>query len=232
MPDDKTPPSGTATDDAPPPGGAGTSGTDEGWKAPENKAALDKLINDAVADAVSKESAKYKAPSKYSLKLSDKVAVDPTLVERTGAIARDLGLSEDKAQKTLDFVTQEAAREAEAALTAWSAPSEENPEGGAKWKEQNDAWRAASLADKELGDGKPEVLTAKTALAKKVLAKFGDAKSIDFLDSALGSNPALLRILVRIGGAMSEQGLVTVPQDGKPAKEKSLPELMYPTMTD
>jgi len=169
-------------------------------------------------------------PDKYVLKLPDNSPVDPALTERTAAIARTLGLSNENAQKTLEFAAQEAARETGAALSAFSPPSDQNPEGGAKWREQDAAWRAAALTDKELGDGKPEKLQASTDLAKKVLAKFGDAESIDFVDSALGSNPALLRVLVRIGRAMSESSLVKGAQDS-PAQKRPEHRLYNPDGT-
>lgn len=194
------------------------------WKAPENKEAFDK----AISDAVTAEASKYKAPEKYEgLKLPDKVTVDSALVERTAAIARELGLPQDKAQKTLDFIASEAARERDAALSAYSPPSEQFPEGGKLWKEQDTAWKAAALTDKDLGNGKPDQLKASVDLAKKVLAKFGDEESINFVDSALGSSPAVLRILVRVGKAMGEKELVT--STGKPSDER-LPDkdVFYP----
>lgn len=221
-----TPP---VTPPAPPSGGVPASGTQPPvtppvveWKAPENKEAFDKAISEAV------EAAKPKVPEKYEgLKLPDKVTVDPQLIERTAATARSLGLSQEAAQKTLDFIASEAARERDAALSAYSPPSQENPEGGVKWKEQDTAWKAAALTDKDLGNGKPEQLKASVDLAKKVLAKFGDEESINFVDSALGSSPAVLRILVRVGRAMGEKDLVKPVGDGKPA-DKSLAEIFYP----
>lgn len=192
------------------------------WKAPENKEAYDKAISDAV------EAAKPKAPEKYeNLKLPDKVNVDPQLIERTAATARALGLPQEAAQKALDFIASEAARERDAALAAYSPPSEQNPEGGAKWKEQDTAWKQAALVDKDLGNGKPEQLQQSVDLAKKVLAKFGDEESIRFIDSALGSSPAVLRVLVRVGRAMGEKDLVRPEGDGKTA-DKSLAEIFYP----
>lgn len=194
----------------------------QAWTPPANKEAFDKLIT----DAVTAEASKYKAPEKYDLKLPDKSPVDPAVVERTAAIARELGLSQDNAAKALGFVASEVAAQTAAALSAYAPPSEENKEGGAKWKEQDSAWKAAALADKDLGNGKPEQLTAKVDLAKKVLAKFGDPESIEYLDSAYGSSPAVLRILVRVGEAMGEKGLVT--QEGQPDVIVPTKDLLYP----
>jgi hypothetical protein len=191
------------------------------WKAPETKELYDKAISDAI------EAAKPKAPDRYDLKLPDKVTVDPQLTERTAATARALGLSQEAAQKTLDFIASEAARERDAALSAYSPPSEQNPQGGAKWKEQDTAWKQAALVDKDLGNGKPEQLQQSVDLAKKVLAKFGDEESINFIDSALGSSPAVLRVLVRVGRAMGEKELIRPTEK---ASEDRIPtaQLFYP----
>lgn len=202
-----------------------TTTTTETWTPPADKAAYDKAISDAVAV----EAAKYEAPKDgyVGLKLPDKSPVDQTLVERTATIARELGLSLDKAQKTLGFVASEVASQTAAALAQYSPPSEENKEGGAKWREQDTAWKQAALVDKELGNGKPDQLEASKVLATKVLAKFGDTESFDFIDSALGSNPALLRVLVRVGRAMGEQSLVK-PDGQPPAAGKTAAEKFYP----
>jgi hypothetical protein len=158
-------------------------------------------------------------PDKYELKLPDKPAVDAAVVERTAAIARTLGLSQDNAQKTLEFVNQEVASRLTATLADYAPPSVENKEGGAKWREQDDAWRAASLADKDLGAGKPEELDKVIAGANRVLARFGDAQSIAFLEkSGLGSHPGALRLLNNIAKAMAEGSNIT-PGPGGPTRE-------------
>lgn len=201
----------------------------EAAKTPEQKAAEAKAaVEKQIADAVAAEAAKYKAPEKYEgLKLPDTITVDPTLVERTAATLRELGLSQDKAQKALDFVASEAARERDAAIAAYAPPTAENPDGGVKWKEQDTAWRAAALVDKDLGNGKPEQLASRVKVAQQFLAKYGDEESIGFIDSALGSNPAVLRLLYRAGAAAGEQGLVKGTENIKPG-EKPLSEIFYP----
>lgn len=187
-----------------PPADAGAPPADA-WKAPENKEALDKIVSDAVAA----ETAKFKAPDSYDIKLPDDVKVDTAIVEKTAAIARELGLSQDNAQKALTFVAQEVQSEVAAQLAAWEAPSETNKDGGPKWREQEEAWRAASLADKDLGNGNPESLKAHVTRATQVVAKFGDKDLAAFFEkSGLGSNPATLRFLSKIGQAMSEGSLV------------------------
>jgi hypothetical protein len=188
-------------------------------KTPEQLAAEKEAADKAAADA-----AKNVVPDKYELKLPDNAGVNTAIVEKTAAIARELGLSQDNAQKTLTFVAQEAAAEVAVQLAAWEPPSDTNKEGGAKWREQEEGWRAASLADPDLGNGKPEQLQANVTLASKVVGKFGDKDLAGFFEkSGLGSNPATLRFLSKIGKAMSEGSLVisdraVVKDDSEEAK--------------
>lgn len=202
-----------------------TTTTTEEWKAPENKEALDKLIGDAV------EAAKPKAPEKYDLKLPEKAKVDAALSERTAATARTLGLSNEAAQKTLDFIAQEVASQSERAVATaaadWSAPTKENPDGGTRWREQEEAWRAASLADKDLGNGNPQQLATTAGLVKRVLATYFDKDSIEFFEkSGLGSHPALLKGFAKIAKAAGESTLVR-PEGEKLNEGKRPADVMY-----
>jgi hypothetical protein len=163
-------------------------------------------------------------PEKYDLKLPDKSTVAPAVVERTAAIARELGLSQEHAQKMLDFQVQELATLEDSAI---AATLQAHAPGGEVWEKQVQKWNDAALADAEIGGNKPEQLAASVKLASQVVAKFGDQESIDFLKSnPLGSHPALIRLLVRIGKASSEGSLV-IPktQDGAQREPK---DILYP----
>lgn len=217
-----TPPEGTTTttttDDAAPKGAAGTSDTE--WKAPENKEAFDKAINDAV------EAAKPKVPDKYEgLQLPKDSKLDPKLVERTAATARTLGLSQENAGKLLDSLAQEVTSHAEARvkeITDAYAP------GGKGWTDVVEKWNADALADPNVGNGKPEVLEQKKTQATKVAAKFGDQAFVDLLkNDPMGSHPAVIRFLSNIYTAMGEKAMV-MPSGGGDTTPKKTSELMYP----
>lgn len=210
--------SNKATDDAASKGAAGTSGTEE-WKAPENKEAFDKAISTAV------EAAKPKLPDKYELQLPKESKLDPKLVERTAATARTLGLSQEHAAKYLDSIATEVNSHAEARvkeITDSYAP------GGKGWTDVVEKWNADALADPLVGNGKPEVLAQKKALAEKVAAKFGDQSFVDLLkNDPMGSHPAVIRFLAAIGTAMGEKALV-LPQGNGVEAPKKTSEIMYP----
>lgn len=191
------------------------------WKAPENKEAFDKAIN----DAVTAEASKYKAPDKYEgLQLPKDSKLDPKLIERTAATARTLGLSNENAGKLLDSFATEVTSHAEARvkeITDSYAP------GGPAWKEVVEKWNNDALADPNVGNGKPEVLAQKKALAERVAAKFGDQKFVDLLKSdPMGSHPAVIQFLAAIGTAMGEKALV-IPQGNGQQAPKSTAEVMY-----
>lgn len=183
----------------------------------------------AAADAAAAAAAAAKPPAvpeKYELKLPEASTLDASAIERTTAIARELGLPNDAAaQKVLDFVNQEAATHAAAQREAFLAAHQP---GGAEWVKQDAAYREAALADAEIG-GTPEKLAASSELAKRAFAQFADPEAAEFFEkSGLGSHPQVLRMLTRIGKAMGEGTLV---RGGSSTTAATRPEdRLYPTM--
>lgn len=121
-------------------------------------------------------------------------------------------------------MNQEAASHVERAL---ADQQKAHLPGGAAWEKQNADWKAAALADPDLGNGKPEALDGNVTLAKRVLATFFPAETVAFLEqTGLGSHPATLKGLVKIGKAMREDDFI-VPSGGQPGAKKSDAELFY-----
>jgi hypothetical protein len=163
-------------------------------------------------------------PDKYELKLPAESTLDPAIVERTAAKARELGLSNEAGQQLLDSVVAEVtARE--------TAQAEANKPGGSAWTERVQALEAAALADKEIG-GSPEKLAASAELGKRVLAKFFPPETAAFLqETGLGSHPAILKGLAKIGRSMSEGSLAfSGTNEGGPPSEDEKLARMYPSM--
>lgn len=199
-----------------------------GNETPEQKAAREKADADKkAADEKAAAAAGNVVPDKYDLKLPDKSNIDKAVVERTAAIARELGLSQERAQKMLDFQVQELAAIEDATI---KATLEAHQPGGAVWEKQVEEWNAKALADPDIGGNKPEQLQASVKLAKQVVAKFGDKESIEFLEkNPLGSHPALIRLLYRIGKASSEGSLVLA--SAQDTSKKPSEEILYPVET-
>lgn len=166
------------------------------------------------------------APETYDLKLpasATEVGLDPAIVERTAAIARSLGLTNEAGQKLLDSVVAEAKATLEAADEAWA---EAQKPGSPVWTEREEGWRTSTLKDPELG-GSPEKMQASLDKANLVLSKYGSTELKAILkDSGLGSHPEFVRLMARIGKGMSESPLVmgATPNGGKPRTQA---EILY-----
>ncbi len=195
-------PSGTMpTTDSPPPAAT----TEARAAEAATQAAIDKAAQDALATtevvvpAVPAAPPAPVVPDKYELKLPDGSPLDAAATERIAATARELGLSNDAAQKMVDLSNAELVR-------------------------QEEAWKAEALADPTLG-ATPEERKATVDRGRAVLRKFSEASPsdaeafADFLEgTGLGSNPATVRFFAWLGKAMGE-GKVIVAGPGEGQKK-------------
>lgn len=166
-----------------------------------------------------------KAEQVYDLTLPEGSVADPALVERTVAIARARGLSNDQAQAALDLAVQEIASTQDAVLKA-HAP------GGAAWTKMRDEWQQAAKNDPSLG-ATPDERIATVQRGKNVIELYAKSNPSDadamrgFLnDSGLGDHPAAVRFFAWLGKATSEGSLV-MPRAQDGAGKKSDTELFY-----
>lgn len=166
-----------------------------------------------------------KVETDYStVQLPKDATIDPAVLERTVAIARERGLSPEQAQATLDLVANEVKASSEALLKS-HAP------GGEAWTKKVDGWRAETLADTKLGKT-PEERMAAVKLGADVIRKIGEADPADaeafkgFLDtSGLGDNPTVVRVLAHLGRMGAEKPISLPTSNGAP---KTLAEIFYP----
>jgi hypothetical protein len=214
---------------------AATGTTDDAAKAAADKAAASAAAEAAKATAIT-----------YTLTLPEKSTLDPSVVERTTATARELGLDNAKAQKLLDTLAQEATAHAEkhAALALPAAVktatekaiadyTKAHSPGGDEWNRQEAQWRAEALADPILGRTEQE-RQATIDKGKLILKKYTDARPQHaaafkgFLETTgMGSHPAALSFLGWLGASASE-GKIVVGDPSAGAGTKSAAELMYP----
>lgn len=163
-----------------------------------------KVAADAAAAAAAK--AATTVPEKYDLKVPEGSNVDASFVERTAATARELGLSNEAAQKHLDQRVADVttAREEGRTLERAAAAAAWTPDTGAKWLEHNEAQKAACLKDPEIG-GSPEKLQATVELANTVIRNLGTPALIAKMQQgSFASDPDVVRFLAKIGRSMSE----------------------------
>lgn len=173
----------------------------------EEKAAEEQAKKDAEA-----AQANDKAPDEYAdFKVPEGMPVDADLLNDFKPVAKELGLSQDKAQKLIDLYAGKVApmmaqRQAEA------------------WGKQLEAWASECKADKEIGGDKYD---AAVEDAKRVVNTLGtsELKKV-FDDYGLGNNPELVRVFSRMAKYLKEDTFV----DGQPVSGKSMAAKFYPNM--
>ena len=140
------------------------------------------------------EAAPEGAPEQYAdFQLPEGAQLEAGVDSEIKAIAKELGLTQEKAQKL-----------AETALKLTQSADAAIQERFAKGKEE---WVTATRNDKEIGGDK---LNDSLASAKKALDAFGSPELTNILDaSGLGNHPDVIRAFARVGAAISEDRLVT-----------------------
>ncbi|MGS6298186.1 peptidase [Enterobacter hormaechei] len=191
-----------AADPAKPEGDKPQPGT-EGDKPQEEKPA----DGDKPADKPEEEQKQEGAPEKYEFTAGEGVELDSDALKDFEPVARDLNLTNEQAQKLVDAYPKILAgvqqRQAEA------------------WQKQTEGWAETVKADKEIGGDK---LTANLSAAQRALDQFGTPELKEYLNATgLGNHPDLVKTFVKIGKAMSEDGMVT----GKESGQRSAAEVLY-----
>lgn len=185
-------------------------------KAAADKAVADKAAGDkAVADQVAAQAAaKAEAEKKgvISLKLPEGSLLDPALVEKTAAYAKERGLSQEQAQGLLE-------RESEAATAHQDRLLANHKAMTAKWIED-------VKADKEIGGA---AFVQSTEDARRALTRFGSEAFRKILDdTGYGNHPEIVRVFAAVGRAMKDDKLVPGTA-GAGGSKKSPAEVMYPS---
>ncbi|ENI1096050.1 TPA: peptidase [Enterobacter hormaechei subsp. steigerwaltii] len=197
--------------DAPAP--AGDTAKPEGDK-PQPGTEGDKPQGDKTADgdkpadkSEDEEQKQEGAPEKYEFTAGEGVELDSEALKDFEPVARDLNLTNEQAQKLVDAYPKILAgvqqRQAEA------------------WQKQTEGWAETVKADKEIGGDK---LTANLSAAQRALDQFGTPELKEYLNATgLGNHPDLVKTFVKIGKAMSEDGMVT----GRESGQRSAAEVLY-----
>ena len=128
-------------------------------------------------------------PEKYEFKAPDGREFDGETIAAYSEVARELGLSQDAAQKLLDRMGPQMAQRQEAQIQA-----------------VRNEWTKSATSDKEFGG---PALAENLSVAKKALDAFGTPELRDLLNtSGLGNHPEVIRLFYRAGKAISEDRFV------------------------
>lgn len=154
-----------------------------------------------------KEQKQEGAPEKYEFQAGEGVELDTEALKDFEPVARDLNLTNEQAQKLVDAYPKILAGVQQRQSEAWQAQTEQ--------------WASDVKADKEIGGDK---LTANLSAAQRALDLFGTPELKEYLNTTgLGNHPDLVKTFVKIGKAMSEDGMV----DGSNQGQRSAAEVLY-----
>ncbi|HBR0871262.1 TPA: peptidase [Klebsiella pneumoniae] len=177
----------------------------EGDKPQHDKPADGEKPKDKPAEE--KEQKQEGAPEKYEFQAGEGVELDVEALKDFEPVARELNLTNEQAQKLVDAYPKILAGVQQRQAEAWQAQTEE--------------WAATVKADKEIGGDK---LTANLGVAQRALDTFGTPELKEYLNgTGLGNHPELVKAFVKVGKAMSEDGVVT----GKESGQRSAAEVLY-----
>lgn len=158
-------------------------------------------------------------PDEYKFDAPEGVEVNEEALAQFSEKAKDLGLTQSQYQGLIEYQTQLNAQGQEAMAT--------------QYEERVGQWAEATRTDPVIGG---EDLDANLGLAKQAINTFGDDDLAKLIDApspdnpdglGLGNHPAFIRLLYKVGTAVSESDLVT--GDSKVEGPSSL-ERMYPSM--
>lgn len=199
--------------DAPAPGTAAAGDVTDAGTTPvaEASAGADTSPQGEAGQAdAAKADAKPAVPETYEFVAPEGVTLDASLVAEFTPIAKELGLTQEQAQKVVDLHTK--------AIAATETKIRE------AWESQQAGWLEAAKADPEIGGAK---LTDTVAVAKKAMDRFATPQLREVLEqTGLGNHPELVRLMAKIGKAISEDTLVGVNAGEAPDRLRS----MYPSM--
>lgn len=166
-------------------------------------------------DAPSKEAAKG-APEKYEdFKFPEGITVDPELMTEAQALFKESGLSQEAAQKYVDFHARALQKAGEAPYQLWEAKQKE--------------WRTEVQNDPTIGSGKADKPLKAEAEARiaKVISEFGSPKFREALEyTGAGNHPEIIRTFDKIAKVLTEGG--HRQGRGPVQKPATAAEAMYP----
>jgi hypothetical protein len=161
---------------------------------------------DKASDAVPDTYAEWKLP--------EGVVLDQAIAEKATPIFKELGLSQDKAQKLVDLFA-DARRQAAEQQTA-------------VWTETQQKWVNEAKADKEFGG---EKFDENVAVARKAIDRFGSPElKAALAATGAGNHPEFIRFAMKVGRAISEDS--TMVSGGSAAGRRDVAEILFgSTMT-
>lgn len=146
------------------------------------------------------------APEAYEFVMPEGMELDKASADEFAAIAKELKLPKDAAQKVVDLAVKREQARAEA------------------FSEQKQAWADEVKADKVLGGDK---LTETLAIANKAVALGPPELKALLVSTGMGNHPAVVKWAYAVGKALSEDGFV---KGGAPSTPSDAASVLFPSM--
>jgi hypothetical protein len=147
---------------------------------------------------------------------------DDEITTQFKELAKGMNLTQKQAQKLVDLQVESVKRAlapeqiSDSVLEAWDTIIDN----------QRTSWSKQLRSDKDLGGVN---LDSNLKIANRTLAQFGSPALKEALkESGWSSNPELVRLLVRVGGAISEDSLGAGIDNTGISREKSAAVKLYP----
>lgn len=161
-----------------------------------------------------------KVPEKYEFKVPEGMTIDSMAVEAFTPLFKELGLSQEKAQKLVDvyapFVKQQVEATRQAALT--------------EYKTMVSGWEKESVAElgKNGSDAKQELAFA--AKGRDMFATPELIKLFSTDETGLGNHVEVVKFFAKVGKAISGDKLADGKSAANDSSEDAVARRMYPTM--
>lgn len=191
--------------------------------APDAKTAAEKTGDaktDAKADGDGKEGDKAKddkakgVPEKYEFKMPEGMELDTAALEKATPVFKELGLSNDQAQKLTDLYAEKVSEMVKGQREVW--------------QKQNEDWIAKMKGDGEYGGDKFDASLGGIVKAiDKIAGKEAPAFKEMLNHTGAGNHPEMARFLHRVGKLVGEGSMV---RGDATAQSKSTEEALYPSM--
>ncbi|KKM17597.1 hypothetical protein LCGC14_1674220 [marine sediment metagenome] len=194
--------------------GSTDEGKTEEQKALEATAESQKVEAEANKAEDSKaDEDKGKSPKDYEdFKLPEGVELDEVALADFVPMAKEAGLTQEQAQKLVDFQAKRVQEYSDSQEKAWT--------------DMQESWRVATKSDKEIGG---PAFDQSLAQAKTFLKAYGTPELMEALDTTgMGNHPEVIRAFARAGKAMGDDKLaIGGPGDGKKLAE----DIMFPNQS-
>lgn len=184
-----------------------TASTPEGEASSETTETTTETV-ETTSEETTTEVKADEQPIEYSFELPEGVTMADDTLEGLKALAGDLKLDQDGANKVKDLGVE--------MLKKWEAAQSEALET------MKSEWADASKSDEEIGGAKFE---ENLASAKAAMDKFATPELVSFLnESGLGNHPEMIRLFWKLNNQISDDALVS----GNPAPvQKTRAEILF-----